>query len=81
MRYVAHPDKRIALAIPELLDELRDAARPPAGLDERRVPVRALGRRAPLVHREHIFRDPAGASATPTARCASAREDADAPRA
>ena len=46
-------DGRVHLAIPELLDELDALAprtrRPAIG----RVPVRAVGRRAPVVHRQH----------------------------
>ena len=46
-------DGRIHLVIPELLDELRASPPTTRGAGDRRVPVRALGRRAPLVHRQH----------------------------
>ena len=69
-----HPDKRIALEIPELLEELRGLADAQPGLHERRVPGRALrpasGAPTPPTTSSATR---AGASATPTGRCASAR--------
>ena len=58
--------------VPELLDELARARRR-AGRARPRLPVRALGRRAPALHGQHDHPRPGrGARPTPTARCASA---------
>ena len=68
---VSTPNRRIQLAIPELFDEL-DAPRERTGAGrDARVPVRALRRRAPLVHREHDHPQSGVAEEGPrAARCA-----------
>ena len=71
--YVAHADKRIALEIPELLDDLRALADEQRGLDQRRVPARALGRRAPRVHRQRHLPRPVLAQARRRWRAAGER--------
>ena len=66
-------DGRVHLAIPELLDELDALATEPAPGGSRRLPVRAVGRRAPVVHRQHdLPRSRRGGSATRPGRCGSA---------
>ncbi len=59
--------------IPELLDELAGLADRRAAGTDRRLPVRPVGRRAPLVHRQHHHPRPRLAEARrDRARCGSA---------
>ena len=66
-------DGQVHLAIPELLEELDGLATEPPPGGSADVPVRAVGRRAALVHRQHHLPRPGVAEARRRpARCASA---------
>ena len=71
--YIAHPDKRIALEIPELLDGAPRAARRPPGAHERDFPVvLSVGERRSYTAND-IIRNPGWRKRDPTGPCASAR--------
>ena len=73
-RYIATPDQRIALEIPEMLDRARGRSRDSAGAaDERRVPDRAVGRRAARLHRQRHLPRPGLAQARRRRRAAGQR--------
>ena len=70
---IAHADHKIALEMPEMLDEIRAIGRRRRRADNAGVPDRAVGGRAPRLHRQrHLPRPGAGANATSTERCGSA---------
>ena len=66
---ISHPDRKIALSMPELLDDIRNLQELRPGWTTAEFPmVLSAGERRAYTAND-IFRDPSGANATGTARC------------